>query len=221
MQQDLLEQGNISLSYEFFLKQKVAKDSKILELGSHYGSLNNALFQKGYKNIWSTDINEKAIKEGKKLYKDIAERLSPGDAQDLSSFENDSLDVVISFDVIEHLPNVHQHFKEVARVLKPKGKYIFQTPHKFFNTIWETAANRGDNGWREEHCSLQNYRSLRKLAKENELQIEYLGKYKILNSYNEQKITRRIGSFAVPLVRAFESLPIKLSTNIWGVFVKK
>lgn len=220
MQNDLLEQGNIGLSYQFFLEQKLPKDLKILELGAHYGSLNNALYKQGYKNVWSTDINAKAIAEGKRLYKNISKRLAPGDAQDLSAFADHSLDVVVSFDVMEHLPDVEKHFKEVARVLKPGGKYLFQTPHKFFNTIWCTVVDKSLTTWRKEHCSLQNYTSLGRLAKKNNLEVEYLGKYKILNEYNSAKIARRLGKFAIPVVQAIEDLPGRISTNIWGIFVK-
>lgn len=220
MQNDLLEQGNIGLSYQFLLEQKLPKDFKILELGAHYGSLNNALYKQGYKNVWSIDINEAAVEEGKRLYKAISPRLSVGDAQDLSAFEDNSVDVVMSFDVIEHLPHVDKHFKEVTRVLKPGGKYIFQTPHKFFNTIWCTVVDKSFTTWREEHCSLQNHSSLKKLAKKNGLKREYLGKYKILNEYNSAKIARRAGKLVIPVVKFIENAPGNISTNIWGVFVK-
>lgn len=215
-----VEQGNISLSLEFFLEQKVSKDSKILELGCNAGSFSNAIYELGYENVQSMDINEKAIKTGKGLYPKIADRINVGDAQDLSKFKDASFDVVISFDVIEHLPNVDQHFSEVKRVLKRGGRYIFQTPHRLPNTVWEIMANKSLTSWRKEHCSLQTYGSLEKLAKKFQFDIKYLSKYKILNTYNTEKIKRRIGWFMLPAVQLIEKLPGRVSTNMWAIFEK-
>jgi SAM-dependent methyltransferase len=50
--------------------------------------------------------------------------------QDLTrlTFEDGEFDLVLSFEVMEHIPNYHQAFKECARVLKPGGKMLFSTP---------------------------------------------------------------------------------------------
>lgn len=44
------------------------------------------------------------------------------------SFKNNDLDFILSFDVLEHIPNYIQAFKECFRVLKPKGKLFFSVP---------------------------------------------------------------------------------------------
>ena len=44
------------------------------------------------------------------------------------SFENNKFDYILSFDVLEHIPNYLQAFKECFRVLKPKGKLIWSVP---------------------------------------------------------------------------------------------
>ncbi|ELS05436.1 methylase involved in ubiquinone/menaquinone biosynthesis [Xenococcus sp. PCC 7305] len=44
------------------------------------------------------------------------------------SFENNKFDYILSFDVLEHIPNYIQAFKECLRVLKPKGKLVFSVP---------------------------------------------------------------------------------------------
>ncbi len=48
-------------------------------------------------------------------------------------FSDHSFDVAISMQLLEHLhpDDVHTHFSEVYRVLKPKGKYIVETPNKY------------------------------------------------------------------------------------------
>ncbi|HUG15515.1 MAG TPA: methyltransferase domain-containing protein, partial [Thermomicrobiales bacterium] len=45
-------------------------------------------------------------------------------------FRDGAFDVVISSDVIEHLPHIEQHVTEVARVLAPGGLYLLKTPNR-------------------------------------------------------------------------------------------
>ena len=48
----------------------------------------------------------------------------------LTGLEDNSFDVVISFQVIEHIQKDHEFVKEIHRVLKPEGKMIITTPNK-------------------------------------------------------------------------------------------
>jgi len=50
---------------------------------------------------------------------------------DLSEIEDNSIDIVFSDQLIEHIhpEDVECHFQLVKRILKPGGKYIFRTPH--------------------------------------------------------------------------------------------
>lgn len=45
-------------------------------------------------------------------------------------FKNNSVDLVMVFDVIEHLTHADQGFAEVARVLKPGGRFLLHIPLK-------------------------------------------------------------------------------------------
>jgi SAM-dependent methyltransferase len=50
--------------------------------------------------------------------------------QDITSltFPDDSLDLIISSDVLEHVPDIEAAFRESARVLRPGGAHIFTVP---------------------------------------------------------------------------------------------
>lgn len=48
----------------------------------------------------------------------------------LTGIESNSFDYVISFQVIEHIVKDHDYVAEVARVLKPGGRFICTTPNK-------------------------------------------------------------------------------------------
>ena len=48
----------------------------------------------------------------------------------LTDMADQSFDFVISFQVIEHIQDDHLFVKEIYRVLKPGGRFIFTTPNK-------------------------------------------------------------------------------------------
>jgi len=47
----------------------------------------------------------------------------------LSGFEDNSMDFVVSFQVIEHIKNDDLFIKEIFRILKPGGSFIVSTPN--------------------------------------------------------------------------------------------
>ncbi len=48
------------------------------------------------------------------------------------SFESESLDLVLTADVLEHVPDAYQAHREVHRVLRPGGRHVFTVP--FYQT---------------------------------------------------------------------------------------
>jgi SAM-dependent methyltransferase len=44
------------------------------------------------------------------------------------TFPDESLDLIVSSDVLEHVPDAHAAFRETARVLKPGGVHVFTVP---------------------------------------------------------------------------------------------
>ena len=56
--------------------------------------------------------------------------------QDLTrlTFPENSFDLILSFEVLEHVPNFSQGFRECARVLRPGGKMLFSVPFNVNST---------------------------------------------------------------------------------------
>jgi SAM-dependent methyltransferase len=52
------------------------------------------------------------------------------DMSDMPEIKNESFDIVIAFDVLEHVPDYHRALEEVHRVLSSKGLGIFTVPQK-------------------------------------------------------------------------------------------
>jgi Methyltransferase domain len=44
------------------------------------------------------------------------------------SFQDESFDVILCFEVLEHIPDYRRAFAECARILKPAGKMLFSVP---------------------------------------------------------------------------------------------
>jgi ubiquinone/menaquinone biosynthesis C-methylase UbiE len=43
--------------------------------------------------------------------------------------------MVISFETIEHLPNIDKYLEEISRVLKPGGEFIVSTPDRRLSSV--------------------------------------------------------------------------------------
>ena len=113
--------------YEFacqFVDNKVVLD---VASGSGYGSSMLAL--SGASAVTGVDVDEKAIEDAKKKYVQGNLKYKSGSATDIP-FANDSTDVVVSFETIEHLKDYKKFLSEVQRVLRETGVLIISTPNR-------------------------------------------------------------------------------------------
>lgn len=82
------------------------------------------------------DVNEDALFEAKKRYPEC-KFLSITTAQQQTPFGDDSFDVVILLEVLEHVPDERVLLQEISRILKPEGILILSTPHKGLFWFWD------------------------------------------------------------------------------------
>ncbi len=103
---------------------KNEKKKKILDAGSGPGLYALHLAEKGHL-VTGIDINKERVK----LSTGIAQRIGNtakfvvGDLCALP-FPDNSFEVIVCSDVIEHIPNDQQALQEMARVLRPEGRLI-------------------------------------------------------------------------------------------------
>lgn len=211
------ELGNIQSSLDYFLKFNIPKNAKILDIGCNYGSLINNLYNLGYKNISGSDINQNAVVAGKKNYKEISSNLYIQKDNTLPFFD-ESFDIILMFDVIEHISDIKNFLKEdVYRVLKKEGMFIFQTPNKPMNILWVYLDNHSFKiKWWEEHCSLQTFWSLKKLLVNSGFHSLVIEKYNVWTEHNKNKVKKKLGFFGIILLKCVSILPIYIYTNFWG-----
>ena len=210
-----VEYGDINASFDFFMEQNFDKKIKILEIGCNVGSLSNKIYHTGYRNIVGVDIAKSAVEYGKNEYPEITDKFIVCEGNKLP-FRNNSFDVVLSFDVFEHIPNSNKHLLEVRRVLiKNKGYYLFQTPNKIINIPWEILQSKKLFEWRRYHCSLQTYSSLKSILILNGFCNIEIFKRDIITKYNKSKVQGKLGKMGLLLINLLNKLPTQFSSNFW------
>ena len=107
------------------LKEKI-KSKKVLDLGCGSGIFSNELLKLGAKKVVGLDLSDELIEIGKKEYPKI--ELVQGNAKK-TNFKRSEFDVVVSSLTAHYFKNLNELFKEVSRVLKNNGSFVFSMQH--------------------------------------------------------------------------------------------
>lgn len=106
---------------EYFKKQKVDTNSRILDLGAGHGAFTRELYDMGFQTE-ACDLFPENFR-----FKEIpCKRV---DITDNFPYENERFDVVIAIEVSEHILDHENFFSEIKRILKPGGKLYISTPN--------------------------------------------------------------------------------------------
>lgn len=118
-------------------KIKLKKPSSILDVGcgdGFYLYLLHSLFPKA--KIIGVDIDRNAIKSAIRNTKGRDVRLKYGNVCDLK-FKDNSFDVVLASEVLEHLKEDKKGLKNIYRVLKPGGLVLVSVPNCSYPLFWD------------------------------------------------------------------------------------
>jgi len=211
------QRGNLQTNLEFLVRTNLLKPNyKILEIGCGIGSVVYELSRQGY-DIAGIDISNKAIAYGREKYQDIQLDVQPAEAL---GYEDESFDVVLSFDLFEHIAKIDRHVSEVSRVLRPGGYYLFQTPNKHSNVIFETLYHKSLK-WRRAHPSLHTPKQLRRRLSEHGFEIQFV-KMNPVNEFTLNKLRKKIGPLSNIFKHInFRRLPLSMQTNLYVAAQKK
>lgn len=204
------ERSNLQTNLDFLKETDLLQaGDRILEIGCGIGTVVNELTQQGF-DIQGTDIANTAIEYGLKKYGDIKLAVQPAE---VLPYDDRSFDKVLSFDLFEHIARIDQHVAEVARVLKPGGYYLFQTPNKFSNIIHETLHHKS-LAWRRYHPSLHTPGQLRRRLGRFGFTVGFR-KMNIINAFTLKKL-KKYGPLGTLIGHIdFRRLPLFLQTNLY------
>ena len=116
------------------------RDKHVLDLGCGDGYGAHILAQRS-KNTIGVDLDEPAVALARDKYRHPALSYKQVREGSRLPFESDSFDVVVSFQVIEHVGNARHYLGEIYRVLRKGGHFICSTPNAqsrllFFQNPW-------------------------------------------------------------------------------------
>ena len=185
---------------------------EILEIGTGTGGMLRTLLDRGYR-ARGVELNPDLIAESRRWYGDLP-------IQQVSSvelpFPPESFDIVLSFDVLEHIRDSDAHLREVHRVLRPGGQYLIQTPNKWSNVAFETVRWRSFTRWRDDHCSLHTPEQLRRRLDAHGFSAE-LFDVPVVNEFFRAKVRHHLGwpgAVALAVVNP-DRLPLAWRTNLY------
>jgi O-antigen biosynthesis protein len=128
--------------HRYYFASRLASGKKVLDIacGEGYGS---AFLSKWAGSVTGIDIDEATVRHAQTKYASISNlSFTAGPCEDIPE-DADSFDVVVSFELLEHLDSDHQvrFVKNVQRVLKQNGLFVLSSPERYEYAATYQAAN--------------------------------------------------------------------------------
>jgi glycosyltransferase involved in cell wall biosynthesis/SAM-dependent methyltransferase len=122
--------GTIALEhlhrYAFASEHVAGKVVLDIASGEGYGS---EMLSRTAKQVYGVDIDEASVKHAQQKYKADNLEYVLGSCTDIP-FGNESVDIVVSFETIEHITEHDKMMLEIKRILRPGGMLIISSPER-------------------------------------------------------------------------------------------
>jgi ubiquinone/menaquinone biosynthesis C-methylase UbiE len=121
---------NLQLEHQhrYLLASQIVENKTILDIASGEGYGSNIL-SKFATHVYGVDIDAQTIDHAKKRYSKENITFLTGDCTNIP-LDNDSIDVVISFETLEHITEHDKMLSEIKRILHKDGILLISTPFK-------------------------------------------------------------------------------------------
>lgn len=109
---------------------KYVQGKQVLDIGCGFGWCEWDLLGRGARRVVGLDLSSEVLRTARKIKNDRVS-FKVGGATSIP-FPDSSFDTVVSWEVLEHIPEGTEGrmFSEVYRVLKSGGHFFLSTPHK-------------------------------------------------------------------------------------------
>lgn len=101
----------------------------VLDIASGEGYGSDLLLKSGAEKVVGVDIDENAIRHAERKYPAPGLSFIKGSCTHIPIADR-SVDVVVSFETIEHIEEHEAFFDEIGRVLRPGGKLVLSSPDR-------------------------------------------------------------------------------------------
>ncbi len=128
----------------YHFASRLARSKRVLDAGcgAGYGS---ALLAQDALEVFGVDLKSEAVAYARAHYSEPNLFFAQGSCAALP-LASASLDLVVAFEVIEHIAEWRDFLAEARRVLRPSGQFVVSTPNKDYYT-----ASRGASGLNPYH----------------------------------------------------------------------
>lgn len=128
--------GVLTLSNEAFLnrvfmelKQRKIIPQSALDVGCAYGSMAQAIHERGVKEVWGVDLSEYAIAQGKERYPDVHLFADDIDTRDMPQALRKKFDLIVSLHTFEHCVHPEDALRRTVNMLKDSGLLCIIMPN--------------------------------------------------------------------------------------------
>lgn len=118
--------------HRYAIASNYAKDKVVLDIASGEGYGSN-LLSKIASYVYGVDIDKNTVEKAKFKYKSKNLKFLSGSTSRIP-IEDNSIDLVVSYETIEHHEEHDQMMFEIKRVLKDDGMLIISSPDKLYYT---------------------------------------------------------------------------------------
>jgi GT2 family glycosyltransferase/2-polyprenyl-3-methyl-5-hydroxy-6-metoxy-1,4-benzoquinol methylase len=141
--------------HRYWLAAELAAGRRVLDLGSGEG-YGSAILASVAASVDAIEIDPQTVRHAQANYTAPNLAFATGSALDLSRYDEDAFDLVVCFEVIEHVTEQERLLDEVDRVLAPGGLLICSTP----DTVNYSEIPGHDNPFHERELTREEFAAL-------------------------------------------------------------